>query len=340
MEDINLIKNIVPEVVEMIENRYLILRNISYNQPIGRRKLSRNLGIKERAIREETSILKDLGLLDIDIKGMYITDKGRILVSKLHDIYINLMGISNMEKKLEKKLNIKRVIIIPGDSIEDEAVLKDMGKTTAEVLKEIIKDKDLIGITGGSTMATVAEEAIKEEEDQNITIIPVRGGLGKDVNTQSNSIAGKLANKLGGDYRLLYMPDGLEEETLKLVLKNKEIKKLIDLVNNIDTLVFGIGRADTMAERRDLPKETINKILNNRAVGEAFGHYFNIEGEEVWEHSTIGLTLDNFKGLDNVIGVAGGKEKAQAIIAISTLNKNITLITDESATKSILNMIK
>ncbi len=41
----------------------------------------------------------------------------------------------------------------------------------------------------------------------------------------------------------------------------------------------------------------------------------------------------NIKKLDNVIGVAGGEEKAQAIIAISTLNNNMTLITDEAAAK-------
>src|SRR5699024_8641353 len=260
----------------------------------------------------------------------------------------------------------------------------------------------LIGITGGNTMASVAKEALKDDKHREVIIIPARGGLGKDVNTQSNSIAAKLADKLGGRYRLLYIPDelgenalrlvlknkeikdekhreviiipakgglrkdvntqsnsiaakiadklggryrllyipdGLGEDALKLVLKNKEIKESIDLINDIDTLVFGLGRADTMAERRDLDKSHIKRLLDGGAVAEAFGHYFNIEGKEIWEYSTIGLTLDKFKTLKNLIGVAGGEEKAEAIISIATLNNNMTLITDESAAKNILNMV-
>lgn len=339
MEKINLIKNIMPEMVDIIRRRYLILRNISYNQPIGRRKLSINLGIKERTIREEVNVLKNLGMLIVDSVGMNITDKGSNMVLELHDIYNDLMGISNLEKDLEIGLNIKRVIIIPGNSTKEKAVLKDMGRTTFDILKESLGEKDLVGITGGNTMATVAKESIKDNKSRDVIIIPARGGLGKDVNTQSNSIAAKLADKLGGSYRLLYIPDGLEEEAMKLVLKNKEIKESVDLINDINTLVFGLGRADTMARRRNLSQDQIDKILENNGVAEAFGHYFDIKGREIWEYSTIGLSLDKFKELKNVIGVAGGEEKAEAIIAISTINNNMTLITDQSAAIKILKMI-
>ncbi len=68
-------------------------------------------------------------------------------------------------------------------------------------------------------MATVAEETILDNKSRDIIVIPARGGLGRDVNTQSNSIAAKLAEKLGGAYRLLYVPDGLEEEALEIMLK-------------------------------------------------------------------------------------------------------------------------
>lgn len=339
MEKVNLIKDIMPEVVDILGRRYLILRNISYNQPIGRRKLSLNLGIKERTIREEIKILKDLELLIIDPAGMYITDQGRRMVTELYDIYSRLMGISNLEKELEKALNIKKVLVIPGDCDKEETVLKEMGRTTFNILKEGLEDKELVGITGGNTMATVARESIKDNKSRDVVIIPARGGLGKDVNTQSNSIAAKLADRLGGSYRLLYIPDGLEKDAMELVLKNKEIKESVDLINHINTLVFGLGRADIMARRRNLSQDKIDKILGNQGVAEAFGHYFDIDGREIWEYSTIGLSLDKFKELKNLIGVAGGKEKAEAIIAISSLNDNLTLITDESAGKRILKII-
>ena len=271
--------------------------------------------------------------------GMYITDEGKRLIIDLHEIYSSLKGIPELENSLEKLLGIKKVIVAPGDSLEDRMVLKDMGKITSKLIKNSINPRDIIGITGGSTMATVAEETILDNKSRDIIVIPARGGLGRDVNTQSNSIAAKLAEKLGGAYRLLYVPDGLEEEALEIMLKNEEIKESIDMINNMNTLIFGIGRADTMAQRRNLSIEKIQRLLSEGAVAEAFGHYFDIKGKEIWEYKTIGLSLDKYKKLDNVIGVAGGEEKAQAIIAISTLNNNMTLITDEAAAKKMLEIV-
>ncbi|MGN9165088.1 sugar-binding transcriptional regulator [Tissierellaceae bacterium HCP3S3_D8] len=339
MESLDLIKKIAPEIIDIVEKRYLILRAISYNQPIGRRTLSTQLGIKERTIREEVDVLKGKGLLNVDFVGMYITDEGKKLIIDLNEIYSDLKGIPELEKVLKNILGIKEVIIVPGNSLEDGMVLKDMGKITSRLIKSNIKAGDVIGITGGSTMATVADEAVIDNKSRDITVIPARGGLGKDVNTQSNSIAAKLGQKLGGNYRLLYVPDGLEEEALEIMLKNEEIKESVDMINNMDVLVFGIGRADDMAKRRNLSENKIRELLDHGAVAEAFGHYFDIDGKELWEYKTIGLSLDKYKTLNNVVGVAGGEKKAQAIVAIATLNKDMILITDEAAAQQILKIV-
>lgn len=227
-------------------------------------------------------------------------------------------------------------MVVPGDLSSNDIVIKEMGRKTFKLLSKHLEDSDIIGITGGSTMAQVSKEAYKNKGQKDVVVIPARGGLGKDLNTQSNSIAAKLANGLGGSYRLLYMPDNLEKEALEYILKNKEINESLNLIENMNKLVFGIGRADTMAKRRNLTKDQIEFLLNKGSVAEAFGHYFNINGKEIWEYKTIGLSLKKFKSLDNLIGVAGGEEKAEAILAISSLNENITLVTDESAAKKIL----
>lgn len=314
----------------------MILRSISYNQPIGRRLLSSELGIKERAIRDEVSILKEQGLLNIDFMGMYITDDGREIISQLQSVYSNIRGIPKLEEDLAKKLSIKKVIISPGNFSDDGMVLKDMGKIASRVIKKIIKPKDIIGVTGGSTMAAVAEEIHMDKKERDILVVPARGGLGVNVETQSNSIAAKLAQRLGGSYRLLYVPDGLEEDSLEIMLKNEEVKESVEMIKRMNTLIFGIGRADTMANRRNLPQEKVEKLIKDGAVAEAFGHYFDIEGNEIWEYKTIGLSIDTFKELDVVIAVAGGEDKAQAIMAISTLKKDMILITDEIGAKKIL----
>ncbi len=293
----------------------------------------------ERYIRNEVNTLKELALVIIDSAGMHVTDEGRTLVEEFNEIYAHMKGMPELQKKLEEALKIKEVIIVPGNSQMNGLVLREMGKIISVVLKEIIRPKDIIGITGGSTMATVAEEMTPGSKPFDVTVIPARGGLGKEVETQSNSIAAKIGQKLGGNYRLLYVPDSLEKEALDFIVKNDEIKEAIELIDNMKILIFGLGRADTMANRRNLPKEKVDELLNNGAVAEAFGHYFDIEGNEIWEYKTIGLSLNKFKEMEHIIGVAGGEEKAEAIIAISHLSSEMTLVTDESAAVKILEII-
>lgn len=340
IELLDIIKNIAPEVTEIVERRYLILRTIYFNQPIGRRALATELGISERIIRNEVNNLKQHGLLSIEIMGMYVTKAGKNLIEDLHEVYKGLKGILVLQNQLRDILGVEKVVILPGDSSEDELVLKEMGKITSNIIKSVIQPNDIIGITGGNTMASVAEEMTQTDKESNVLVIPARGGLGRELETQANSIAAKIGKKLGGTYRLLNVPDTLEKEALDIIIKNDEIKESINLINNISILVFGIGRAATMANRRNLPQDRIRDLMKIGSVAEAFGHYFDINGQEVWEYKTIGLSLDKFKDIKNVVGVAGGAEKAEAIMAISSVRKDITIVTDESAARRILEIVK
>lgn len=80
-------------------------------------------------------------------------------------------------------------------------------------------------------------------------------------------------------------------------------------------VLHGIGDAITMAERRKTKPEIMQKLIDNSAVGEAFGYYFNEDGEIVHKVLTIGLQLEDLTQIPNVIAVAGGASKAKAIKA-------------------------
>lgn len=331
-------KKIVPEIFDLLEMRYYILRTIHYNEPIGRRSLARKLDIGERAIRTEVNILKEQGLLNIENTGMYLTDSGEKIMEDLSGVIHKLKGITELENKLKKVLNVDKVLIVPGNSDNNNLVLKDMGKVASISLKKLIRENYIIGVTGGTTMSYVAKEMIKGKVADGVCVTPARGGLGKDVETQSNSIAAELAKKLGGSYRLLHVPDNIDKVALDALLNMPDVKEILELIDNMDILMFGIGRADTMGKRRQLPQEKIDKLIEKGAVSEAFGHYFDIDGNQIWESQTVGLSLEGFQKIEKVIGVAGGEDKAKAIISVSSLRENMTIITDEGAAKKIVQL--
>lgn len=333
-------KKIIPEMIEILEKRYNILRNIYYNQPIGRRSLANNLDIGERIIRSEVNILKEQNLLDINSIGMNISDEGIKVINELKDFIHIIKDLSDIEDLLQVKLKLKKVIVVPGNYDVDKLVIKDVGKTVSEYLIKKLTDNIILGITGGTTMAQISDEMQHIKTKKNILVVPARGGIGRNLETQSNNIAAKIAEKLNGTYKLLHVPDNIGREAYNTLLQIDEIKELINTIKKIDVLLFGIGRADDMARRRNLSKENIEELLEKGAVAESFGYYFNTKGEIVKESSTVGLSLQDFNKINTLIGVACGSKKAEAIIAISSLRKDMTLVLDEGAARKLIEIVK
>lgn len=334
---IDLQRKIVPEIFPILEKRYNILKNIDALGPIGRRNLAIKLSMGERIVRAEVDLLKELGLVEINAVGMKITEEGKELLQDLTEVMYSIDGMDRIEEELQRKLQIKKVIIVPGN-VEEDGILKNIGKATAKLIESSITENTKIGITGGNTMAAVAEELTQHTKKQNITVYPARGGLGKQVEIQANTIAAKMASKLNGNYELLHASDTLSSQTMEILLKDKEIKEVIENIKSVDLLIFGIGRADTMANRREFSKEIIEKLEESKAVSEAFGYYFNQHGDIVYETNSMGIKLEDFHKIKEVIGVAGGKDKAEAIGAICSLRKSMILVIDEAAAKELLQL--
>ena len=333
---INIQKKLIPQVIELMERRYLILRQISLTEPIGRRTLSNMLEISERIIRSETEVLKEQNLINVAVSGMTVTQEGLQLLDQLKDLMNEVMGLSKLQNRVKEKLGIKKVIIIPGNYEKNESLLKDVAKQGAEYFLSILKDTNIVSITGGSTMLEFANSLRGDKKYNQTTIVPARGGVGKDVETQANNIVAILGKKLGAHYKLLHIPDELGVEAMKTLSSEPEIKKTLNYIVDTDILVFGIGRADEMATRRKLPKKQVEEILSKGAVGEAFGYYFNKDGEIVYELNTVGINLETFKSVKNNIAIFAGASKAEAVTAISKVNDNMVIVTDEESAYKIL----
>ena len=84
-EILDLQRKIVPELVEVLEKRYNVLRTIYYNQPIGRRMLASELNLGERVVRNEIDLLKSQNLIEINTPGMTVTKDGQHVLEGLKD---------------------------------------------------------------------------------------------------------------------------------------------------------------------------------------------------------------------------------------------------------------
>ncbi|MBM7582678.1 central glycolytic genes regulator [Caldicoprobacter guelmensis] len=333
-----LLKKIVPELIEVYEKRYTILRNVYNLQPIGRRTLASRLGMGERTVRNETEFLRNAGLLEISPLGMKVTREGELLLEGLKDFTHELKGLNRLEERLQNILGLERAIVVSGDVDEDPLVLKDIGKAAARFLEGIIERGNIIAVTGGSTVGAVADALSPVNDSTDVVVLPARGGMGREVEHQSNVIASIFAKKLGGQYRLLHIPDQLRAESMETLLSEPDIKSVIDNLQNADILIYGIGRAQDMMQRRNFTYEQQEELERRGAVAEAFGYFFNSKGEIVYACNSIWFKMDNLKRIPKVIAVAGGRQKAKAIMAVFKHWKKGILVTDEGAAREMIQL--
>ncbi|CAB1262064.1 transcriptional regulator of gapA (CggR-fructose-1,6-bisphosphate) [Clostridiaceae bacterium BL-3] len=333
-------QKIVPELIGLLKKRYDILRTIYYNQPVGRRVLANNLGIGERIVRAEINFLRAQGFIEINAPGMTVTVEGEEIINKLKDFIRELRGLSEIEKFIKDNLELKDIIIVPGDCDKDKTVVNEIGRTAANYFKSIVKDNDIIALTGGSTVKAVIDNITEASNLKNVLVVPARGGMGRNVETQANTLSAKLANKIAGTYKLLHVPDNLSDEAVKTIIKEKDVKDIIKNIYNADILIYGIGRAYKMAKRRGMSEDKIGEIQLKGAVGEAFGYYFDKQGKIIYSTPSIGIKNERIGKIKTLIAVAGGSSKAEAMLAVERNNRNSILITDEGAARQIVKFIK
>ena len=330
-------KKIVPELISLAELRYTILRNVYYNQPIGRRGLAQRIDKSERRVRNELDFLRSRGLIEVSRSGARITPVGEAFLGDLDDYIKEIKNISQLEEKISNILGLDKVMVVPGNMAHNR-IKKELGRFTARFIKNLLQEGDILAVTGGSTLAEVAQSMQDDGHNNDIVVVPGRGGLGEEVEIQANTIAAKIAKKLGGHYNLLHIPDNIKKENIDHIITEPSIEKTLEKLYRANILLHGVGNAEKMAERRNMTQEQINDLLEDGAIGEAFGYYFNSEGDIVHSTTSVGISLDQLPEIEKVIAVAAGEGKAEAIIAaVSPLYQDI-LITDESTAKEIINL--
>lgn len=332
-------QKIIPEATALLERRYNILRTIFNHQPIGRRTLSQKLELGERMVRGDLDFLKSMNFITVSVPGVSLTEEGMTMLNNLRGLVSEIKGLDQIEEILKKELGYKKIIVVPGDSDEDENVQREIGSAAALYLSSVIRDGDTLALTGGSTIKEIVRSFPRMDFKDNL-IVPARGSLGRIIDIQSNNLVAALAEKMGATYKLLNVPDNLSTETFEVLLREKEIKEVIDQIKKAQILILGIGRADKMAKRRGLSEEEIHDLIAQGAVGEAFGTYFGKEGKVVKRISSVGVCLDDFTHVEHIISATGGSSKAEAIEAVRLKNENAVLITDEGAARRIVTILK
>lgn len=332
------VARLAPDLWQQMGVRARVLERIGALQPIGRRALASRLNLPEREVRAQAAALKDAGFVELDAAGMTLTPSAQGVLPTAREISHGIRALSMLEASLSRRLGVKRVVVVPGDADEDPYVTTEAGIAAGQRLRGMLRDGAILAVTGGTTIAEVARH-LPVCAPIDVLVIPARGGNGRAVETQAGTLAALIAQRLGGHNRLLHTPDRVDERALQAVLELPEVREVLELLRRTDVLLHGVGRADDMAHHRRLSPQETREMLAKGGVAEAYGFFFNAQGEAVYAAANIGVSLESLADIRTMIAVAAGSSKAAAIIAVMRSHPHELLVTDEGAAKRMLALL-
>lgn len=334
---VRLMSQLAPDLAEEFARRARVMERIAAMAPVGRRQLALRLQLPEREVRSDAAALKREGLIDLNASGMMLTEKGRQLLPQVQAYSHAFHGLTEIEMALAERYGIGKVHVAQGDAEVDEQVLQDVGRMAASRVRATLQNGSTLAVTGGSTMAITAQY-MQSATPLNVMVVPARGGLGRQVAYQANTLAAQIAQGLGGHHRLIHLPDSLDPAAMQEMLKLPEVRETMERLQRADVILHGIGCAEECAKDRGLPVPQLRKLVEMGAVAEALGYYFNQQGDVLLSSSSVGVDMQQLPAGCQMIAVAAGKRKARAIAAIVARYPHAALITDEGAAREMLKL--
>ena len=331
---------LVPEMMEVMQERYRMLKFVKMAGPIGRRLLGEMSGFSERETRTMMDFLREQHLINVAKNGTTITAEGNNVLEALELPMEKWSGRVALANQLKELLGVRSVKVVAGNSDADSAAKSLLGIAAAKEFVSGLRDGATVAVTGGSTVASIPNYIKKMNNSRELLFVAARGGVGQDIGLQANVIAASFAEACGGSYNTFYYPESLSEEAHEAFRKEPSVLKMIQLYEKVDCVLHGIGDAETMANLRGSLDEEKHMLIEQGAKGEAFGYYFDQTGKVVHRVRTVGIQPEQLKRVPLLISIAGGSSKAEAILSyMATAPKQTILVTDEGAANEMVNLL-
>jgi len=254
--------------------------------------------------------------------------------------------VSSLEQKLEQIFKLKEAVIVPDEGIHSsETLKKKVAQAGALLLQRRVQRNDIVAVSWGTTLAELAE-ALNPPSPLDIEVAPLLGGTdhkGRDIH--SNEIARRMSKAFGGRYYVLHSPLIVSSLQAKRILEAEEsIKVVLEKAKSANMVITGIGipkESSTMVKRGYFSAEEFAELAKKGVVGDICTNFYDAKGnicELALDKRRVGLGLEDLRLIPDVMGVASGEEKAEAILGALRGGLVNMLVINKSVAEYLINM--
>ncbi len=297
-----------------------------YEHGLGQQEIAERVGLSRSRISRMLARAREMGIVQVTVSDPFREQ-------------------SELARQLEARFGLKRAVVSPVPRQDHRPLAWHLGQAAARLLREIVRDGDVVGVAGGTTMLQVAQ-ALRPLRRSRVSVVQLEGSLsGKgEALIHGNEIALLFARAFGATPYFLSVPAIVEREEVKAALvSDRNLSRVLDMGKASNIAVFGIGRPDRssiLVQAGYFSPEEMEELVARGVVGDLCSRFFGEDGsicDEELDRRTIGLELREFVRKDFSIAVAGGPQKLAGIRGALRGRLMNVLVTDEATARELVN---
>lgn len=249
-----------------------------------------------------------------------------------------------LQQQLCKAANLREAVIVQSRRTLEET-LEAVGKAAAEHLDRHLRNGLRIGMGWSTTVSRMAPYIRKPKKRYSLTVCELAGTMVGETNPYT--ISWLAAQRLSARLETLSVPVLVaSDETRQALLQEPRLRQSLEEVKHCDIAYVGLGNiaADTTLVRIGLLSAAdIHNLEKKGVVGEILMRYYDCLGQHVvspWESRIISLDWETIRKIPQVVVIAAGVHKVQAIAAALRGGLCHTLVTDTDTARTVLEQLK
>jgi len=295
--------------------------------------------------RNQQEIADEIGLTRSAVSRILTEAHKRGIVE--HNVHYPWRTSNELKNVLEARFKLKHVSVLIRQNKSLEEMLEGLGKMAAEYFTTLLPSLKIVGISWGTGLYQMVR-SVRPQNRPDMEVLQLVGGTGTEHGSSIGPLlAPNLANALGCTCYYLHAPLIMENEAAKAALmQDRLIRKTVERAVECDLALVGIGT--TLPELYNIYKlgylslTEVEELRSDGIVGDVAGQHYNREGQILTNHwinrRFFGISVDALDKIEEVMGVAGGYQKAETIYAALRGGLVNTLITDDEAAIEVLKL--
>lgn len=286
--------------------------------------------------------------------GLSTAKVNRMLQQAREQGYVNItirtpfQHLFDLEARLKAVFGLQEAMVIPAVGESSSSLLNALGSVAADFLLEHLRDGDVLGVGGGTSVQAVVQ-AIEPTRSYQVEVVPTLGGVQGEMTTDVNYLATHMAERLGGKAYRLHAPAFADtREQCEALRSMGPVKEILDIARRATIVLLGVGTVNAESSRfvkfTALSAEDMRHISEDcGGIGEIGAYVYDIEGRPCapeYADRVIGLSLEEIQSIRFRIGIAATAAKALPLYGALRGGYLHALITDETAARGILDLFE